>query len=141
MNPIQTAGGIVVNTEGKIAVVRQSNRFIPWSLPKGKVESNEDILAAAIREITEESGITQLELIKKLPVYERPLLGKDGKDSTEIKQFHYFIFKTNQRDLKPIDPTNPEAIWIPVDQLIAYLTHPKDKEFFSMILNEIKLVK
>lgn len=140
MNPIVTAGGLVLNDKGEIVVVRQSHKFIPWSLPKGKIEPGEDVLAAAIREIKEEAGITELELVKKLPVYERPLVGKDGKNSAEIKQFHYFIFKTTQTDLKPIDPANPEAIWISVDQLIDYLTHPKDKGFFTLMLDEIKLV-
>ena len=58
MKETQSAGGVIENTEGKIVVVSQ--RGTSWSLPKGHIEDGEDILAAAKREIYEETGITEL---------------------------------------------------------------------------------
>ena len=59
-----TAGGIVLQKQtGKVLLVEQANQT--WSLPKGHIDKGEDALDAAIREIKEESGITQLKLIKK----------------------------------------------------------------------------
>ena len=55
----RSAGGVVVNAEGKVLVVNQHGTS--WSLPKGHIEDGEDALAAARREIYEESGVSDLE--------------------------------------------------------------------------------
>ena len=49
-----------------------------------------------------------------------------------------FLFKTKEKDLKPIDPLNQEARWVEKEKVAALLTHPKDGEFFESILDELK---
>lgn len=65
----QSAGGVVINDEGKILVVNQHDRS--WSLPKGHIDPGEDVLAAAKREIYEESGISELQFVRPLGTYQR----------------------------------------------------------------------
>lgn len=60
---IEAAGGIVTNPSGEILFI---DRLGYWDLPKGKVEKDEELKLAAIREIEEECGINGPELIKKL---------------------------------------------------------------------------
>lgn len=132
-----TAGGVVVSPQGQILVVNQNS--LSWSLPKGHIEANEEILAAAKREIHEESGITQLTLIKKLGSYERYKISKSGDDDTsELKRMTFFLFTTDQIDLKPIDPDNPEARWVDIDSVSQLLTHFKDKAFFESIQHDVQ---
>jgi 8-oxo-dGTP diphosphatase len=132
----ESAGGIVINSEGKILVVNQNNNS--WSLPKGHVDDNEDILNAAKREIYEESGITELELIRSLGKYQRYKIALNGgEDKSELKTIHMFLFKTDQTKLKPVDPKNPEALWVEKNKVAEILTHKKDKEFFLSAINEI----
>ncbi len=128
-----TAGGVVVNKKGRILVVNQ--RGNSWSLPKGHVEPGEEILAAAIREIEEESGILRLIFLKELGNYKRYKIGVDGikEDRSELKVIHMFLFSTDEVKLKPIDPNHPEARWVYADDVEGLLTHPKDKLFFRSI--------
>lgn len=132
-----TAGGVVLNKEGKILVVNQEG--VSWSLPKGHIEDGEDALTAAKREIYEESGISNLDLVKDLGSYQRYKISKSGvgEDKSEIKTIILFLFKTNQKDLKPIDPDNPEARWVEKDKVAELLTAQKDKEFFLKISEDI----
>lgn len=131
-----TAGGVVLNAKGEVLVVNQ--RGNSWSLPKGHIDPGEDDLTAAKREIAEESGITELELIKPLGSYERFRIGKHGGDDTnELKQLIFFLFRTSQTKLAPTDPYNPEARWVPREQVAAMLTHPKDRAFFEKILPDL----
>lgn len=131
-----SAGGVVINKDGKVLVCSQHGTS--WSLPKGHIEQGEDPVEAAKREINEESGISQLELIRELGSYQRYKIGKDGKDDvTELKKIIFFLFKTSESDLKPIEPENPEARWVSKEEVAKLLTHKKDKDFFVNISKNI----
>jgi len=129
----QSAGGVVLNKD-KVIVVSQKGTS--WSLPKGHLEAGETEEEAARREIAEESGVTDLVLIRKLGSYERFKIGKNGvgEDTTSLKYITMFLFTTDhQVELLPQDVGNPEARWVRVDEVAKLLTHPKDSEFFESI--------
>ncbi|RAP32344.1 hypothetical protein DID76_00650 [Candidatus Marinamargulisbacteria bacterium SCGC AG-414-C22] len=125
-----SAGGIVLNPFGEVACVSQRGGV--WSLPKGHIEENEDALLAAHREIKEETGISQLQLMQSCPVYERYKIGLNGKDDTsEKKCLHFFIFNTHTNTLQSEDKENPEAKWISPNDILSQLTHKADCLFFE----------
>lgn len=134
MKHTHSAGGVVVNNLGLVIVVSQRGKS--WSLPKGHRQKEEDILETAKREIFEETGIAELELIKKLGSYQRYQMKDGQEDRTELKTIHMFLFKTSEKILTPQDLDNPEARWVDKDDVISLLTYDKDKEFFLSVINE-----
>lgn len=137
MTETRSAGGVVLNPEGEVLVVSQHGTS--WSLPKGHIDEGEDALAAAKREIFEESGISELEFKGGLGSYQRHKIGKEGgEDTSELKNIQIFLFTTRQVDLKPQDPHNPEARWVKKEEVADLLTHPKDKEFFIKLLSKLQ---
>jgi len=133
----QTGGGVVLSSDDKVLVVSQHGTS--WSLPKGHIDPGEDAQQAATREIEEESGITKLNFIKELGTYQRHRIGLNGgEDTSELKTITFFLYTTTEYTLKPIDPENPEARWVDVDSVIELLTHPKDKEFFRSVSDQVK---
>mgnify|MGYP001570236117 CR=1 FL=1 len=130
-----SAGGVVLNSKGQVLVVNQDGDS--WSLPKGHIESGENQVEAAKREIKEESGITELEFVKELGSYQRFRVIDGVEDKNHRKNITMFLFKTNQMELKPIDPENPEARWVDKDKVIELLSFTKDKEFFGNVLNTL----
>lgn len=132
----ESAGGVVVNAEGRVLLVSQHGTS--WSLPKGHLEEGETPLEAARREIREESGVSRLEMVRPLGSYSRHRLGADGgEDRSELKTIHLFLFKTDANELAPLDPDNPEARWVEREAVAGLLTHAKDREFFASILDTI----
>ncbi|HEY4479587.1 MAG TPA: NUDIX domain-containing protein [Candidatus Paceibacterota bacterium] len=131
------AGGVVLNKKGEVLIVNQLG--LSWSLPKGHIEEGEDELAAAKREIFEESGISQLSVIKRLGSYDRARIALDvtKEDKREIRTITLFLFTTPQMTLEPRDAENPEARWVPRQEVTDYLTHRKDRYFFKNIIPEI----
>jgi 8-oxo-dGTP pyrophosphatase MutT (NUDIX family) len=128
--------GVVLNEKGEVLVVSQHGTA--WSLPKGHIEAGEDAISAAKRETLEESGLSDLEFVKTLGEYQRFRIGKDGReDRSEQKTILMFLFKSKSDILKPIDPENPEARWVLKEKVAELLTHPKDKQFFLSIINQI----
>jgi 8-oxo-dGTP pyrophosphatase MutT (NUDIX family) len=132
------AGGIILNTDGEVALVTNGTEGPWWGFPKGHVDEGEEILEAAKREITEETGLTELTLVKKLGTYKRFRgMAGGGDDTSEMKTIHMFLFTTNQTALAPQDPQNPEARWAPLSEVAEMLTHPKDRDFFKLFMGEL----
>lgn len=64
---IKAAGGVVKNNKEEILFIYRNEI---WDLPKGKLEENEEINEAAIREVEEETGVQNLSILKPLePTY------------------------------------------------------------------------
>jgi 8-oxo-dGTP pyrophosphatase MutT (NUDIX family) len=60
----KAGGGLVYNTKGEILFIFRNGK---WDLPKGGIEKNEKIKQTAVREVEEETGVTGLEVVEKLP--------------------------------------------------------------------------
>tara|TARA_B100000427_G_C14962944_1_gene357580 strand:- start:56 stop:493 length:438 start_codon:yes stop_codon:yes gene_type:complete len=133
---VECAGGIIINNKQEVVIVNQN--YDSWSLPKGHIDDGETRLEAAIREIYEETGIKNPELIQSLGSYGRYRIGLNGHDDkTEHKTIHLFLFHSKQKILKPIDKNNPIARWVPYKQVEKFLTHPNDKTFFNKSIKQI----
>ena len=66
--PLRNGVGIVLlNKENKVFVARRiDNPKNFWQMPQGGVDKGEDFLAAAFRELEEETNIKNVSLIKEL---------------------------------------------------------------------------
>lgn len=62
-NFIEAAGGVVIRPDGKFLVMQRDGI---WDLPKGKLDPNESTEEAALREVTEETGLHGLEIVKPI---------------------------------------------------------------------------
>jgi len=136
--PSTSAGGVVVNQAGQVLVTNQDN--LSWSLPKGHIDPGEDELTAAIREVREETGVSQLEYVARLGEYDRYRIGKGGigDDTTTPKHLIFLLFTTRQTALAPEDARHPEALWLDPEAVSVQLTHPKDREFYESVLPRVK---
>ena len=82
------AGGVVIIDNQFVAIERNG---IP-DLPKGHIEKGESPEVAAIREVEEETGITDLEIIKELPATWHCYL---LNNQWTIKKTSWYLMKTN----------------------------------------------
>jgi 8-oxo-(d)GTP phosphatase len=125
-----SAGGVVVGTDRRIVVVSQKGTS--WSLPKGGVHPGEDHLAAARREVLEETGLSLLDLVQPLAPYDRSPLRKPH----HVKTLVFFLFRTEETLLAPQDPDNPVALWLPPREAVDRLSHPRDRQFLADVVRE-----
>ncbi len=112
---IEAAGGIVENKRGEILFI---DRLGYWDIPKGKVEKNEELKKAAIREIEEECGISGPKVKKKLL---KTFHTYSAKGKKYFKTTHWYLltykgeeFLTPQEeegitDVQWVDPNQMEA--------------------------------
>lgn len=131
------SGGVVIGPGNKIVVVSQNGDS--WSLPKGHIDESEDAEQAAVREIQEETGIQDVKVFDVIGAYERTRIGKGGvgEDFEDVRHITMFLCITNQTELQPVDPENPIAEWLSIQDVADRLTHSKDKEFFHSITPKV----
>jgi 8-oxo-dGTP pyrophosphatase MutT (NUDIX family) len=136
MHNTESAGGVVRNQRGEIALVKHDGWF--WGFPKGHVDEGETRLDAAKRETEEEAGLKGLELKGEFKPYTRAKSGDEDKPDREMKTIYMFLFDTAQEEFVLTDPRHDEARWVPVDQVTELLSNDKDKEFFESIKDSLK---
>lgn len=56
---VKAAGGLVLNEENKILMIFRRGK---WDLPKGKLDKGETLEQCAVREVEEETGLTNITL-------------------------------------------------------------------------------
>ena len=59
---IEAAGGLVYNSKNQLLMIFRSGK---WDLPKGKLEVGENIQDCAIREVEEECGVNNLQIVSQ----------------------------------------------------------------------------
>ncbi|MBN1253354.1 MAG: NUDIX domain-containing protein [Bacteroidales bacterium] len=110
---IDAAGGLVINKKSQILVIKRNGT---WDLPKGKVEKKEKLKIAAIREVEEECGISDLEILKKTTkTYHTYIL----KGKEYLKTTHWYLM--NYKGIENLIPQTEENItevkWVDIDKL------------------------
>lgn len=119
-----SSGGVVVrrSADGYEVCLISDGRF--WGFPKGHVESGETPEMAAIREISEETGITVVSLVLRAPlppseyVFRRPNHGP-----LVFKRVHHFIVEAPEgTELHPDPSEIAEAAWLGFDDAKARLS-------------------
>ncbi|MFC1624529.1 NUDIX hydrolase [Candidatus Omnitrophota bacterium] len=117
-----SAGGIVIKLEGekpKVLLIKDS--YGRWTWPKGKIDKGETSSEAAIREIGEETGLKDIELIDKLgeTQYFYRLKGR----SIFKKVYIYLFLLKKEQDLKILHEEIQDGAWFtPLEALekVAY---------------------
>lgn len=107
---IDAAGGVVTNGDKAIMMIYRNDT---WDLPKGKLEKGESIEEGALREVEEECGITDLNLIKPITrtYHTYPLKGK-----VVLKCTHWFHMTSQQTDFVPqLDEGITKVEWKKLD--------------------------
>ncbi len=134
--PIEAAGGIVQNDKKEILFIFRLGK---WDLPKGKVEKHEDIADTAIREVEEETGVTNLKMKKKIgeTYHTYDAFGKHF-----IKTTHWFYLTcSSKQTVKPQTEEDITAIeWVKPSEINKPLenTYPSIKDILNSFLPKEK---
>lgn len=118
---IIAAGGIVMNPKQEILWIFRRGF---WDLPKGKLDPGETIPQCALREVQEETGLTQIHLNKLITITYHDYF--DNYLNTQVtKETHWY--KMSIQDLQNGIPQTEEDIekmeWFSLDALEIPMQH------------------
>lgn len=122
-NLILAAGAVVwrrgQEDEIELALIHRT-RYQDWSLPKGKLENNESLIACAYREVQEETGCN---------VRFGPCLGEiTYQVDQQEKKVTYWSAKFLSQDGTPSPDEVDEVRWVSVEEAKSLITRKTDLE-------------
>lgn len=121
---IKAAGGVVVDKNGRILVIK---RLGVWDLPKGKVEKNESLEEAAIREVEEECGITGLTIKKRIKsifhLYRSPFHTKPNNFVLKKTFWFEMAYEGNEIPTPQVSENIVEARWMTQTELSDFFSN------------------
>lgn len=117
-NHIEAAGGVVFNSSNEVLLIK---RFGRWDLPKGKVEVGEPVADAAVREVQEETGLKQVELVKPI-ITTYHTYTVNGKPM--LKSTYWYAMRCNvANELIPqVEEGIEQVKWVKRSDLYLYLS-------------------
>lgn len=105
---IEAAGGMVLNQQGKLLMIFRRGQ---WDMPKGKLDEGESIENCALREVSEETGLTKLKLIRELKTTYHTY---HYKGKIALKPSHWFLihYHGNEPLIPQIEEDITEIKWV-----------------------------
>lgn len=141
MKKVESAGIIIIRKDratGELKVLLM-NSYNFWDFPKGGIELNETKIQAAIREVSEETGIKNLEFAWGKTFYQTEEFGKNRKT------VYYFVAKTDEEEIKMgISPTlgrpeHDEYRWVSFEDA-KLMTVERIKKALSWAEDRVKVI-
>ena len=120
---VLAGGGFVIQKGKRERELLMIFRKGLWDLPKGKLDEGEDIKSCAAREVREEVGIDQVEIIQPLGY---TLHAYERKTTLSVKQTYWYEMKTKSTSFTPQLEEHIEAVewksWSKAKKVIGYPT-------------------
>ena len=113
---IEASGGLVKNikTNDFLFIFRNKK----WDLPKGRINKNEEVKNAAIREVEEETGVQDLSIIK--PLNTTYHIFKKNRKYRLKKTYWYLMHTDYSNKLTPeIKEGIDKAVWIEKNAIVT----------------------
>jgi len=126
---IEAAGGIVNDPDGKVLFIKRLGK---WDLPKGKMEKGESREESAVREIEEETGLKDVELVRFINTTYHIYIERNGDKILKCTHWFEMNFKGEDTSKPQIEEGITEVAWKNTSQI--------EEEVFPSTFKNIKLI-
>lgn len=113
---VEASGGLVQNTStGKFLFIYRNKK---WDLPKGRIEDEESVRTAAIREVEEETGVEDLQITEVLPESFH-IFQRNGK--YKLKKTYWYAMSTpfEGKLIPQLNEGIEKAVWVEKEEIPA----------------------
>lgn len=133
---ITAAGGIVINNNNELLMIYRRGF---WDLPKGKLDKGETIEECALREVREETGVSQLTLGKLIDITYHDYYDKYLKtDATKETYWYQMNTDANEKLVPQTEEDIEEIKWVTGNEIKGYLekSYTNIQEVVKKFMNE-----
>jgi putative (di)nucleoside polyphosphate hydrolase len=123
----QCAGVLLVNQHGRIWVGERNDTPGAWQMPQGGIEADEDPRAAALRELAEETAVSNVAFLAEAPDWLKYDLPSDlrggvwrGRWRGQMQKWYAFRHLGDDTEVDVLGVSDPEFDrwqWVELDEL------------------------
>jgi 8-oxo-dGTP diphosphatase len=106
-------------------------RYDDWSFPKGKLDADETVEQAALREVEEETGLT-CRIIREIAIL-RYAYRTRNKGSLRPKKVHYFLMERVYGAIHVPGEEVDQAVWLEIDDALRRLSYQQDRKLLAAL--------
>lgn len=127
--PVLAAGGVVTRERpgGTEVLIVHRPRYDDWSIPKGKLDIGESDEDAALREVSEETGVLGA-LVRELAT-----IRYDDHRGRPKRVRYWQMRVVAEHRIGPTEEVD-EARWVPIGEAPALLSYEHDKELLDLLV-------
>lgn len=134
--PVQKAGGgVVSNPKGEILFILRGGK---WDLPKGGIEKGEEMEETAIREVEEETGVSKLKIVRKLPKTYH-IFKRNGKYRLKITTWYEMTSTFDGPLVGQIEEDIEQVAWLNKEQIREAMNN--SYENIKLLIDELGILK
>jgi 8-oxo-dGTP pyrophosphatase MutT (NUDIX family) len=122
-----SAGGVIYRrADAGVHVLLIRDRYRHWGFPKGHVEREESAAEAALREVEEETGLTELHLGPQLLTIDWFFR---FRGRLIHKYCHFYLIESPAGVAEPqLEEGITECVWLPLDEAIRSISYDNARE-------------
>jgi 8-oxo-dGTP diphosphatase len=128
------AGGVVFDASsteaGRVLLVHRP-KYNDWSFPKGKKEPGETIQEAAIREVSEETGLT-CRVVCELQSIRYSFENRKGVAGPKV--VYYFLMEPSSGSIEVNNYEIDGAEWFELDRAMSVLSYEQDRQLLGSVI-------
>lgn len=142
-----TSSAFVVDKTWTKVLVVHHNIYNSWSWTGGHADGEEDLLAVAIKELKEETGVSNINLVipEIFSLDILPVLGHVRKGEYVCPHLHLsaaFLIEADKNDVLYVkEDENSGVKWIPLNELTIYSNEPHMHRVYDKFIAKISDLK
>jgi 8-oxo-dGTP pyrophosphatase MutT (NUDIX family) len=132
-----SAGGVIYRwSDGTAHVLLIRDRYQHWGFPKGHLEGEETAADAALREVVEETGLSELRLGPELRTIDWFFR---FRGRLIHKYCHFYLIESPEGDTCPQQEEGiTECIWLPLDEAISSISYDNAREVLRLAAQQLE---
>lgn len=139
-----TSSAFVINKERDKILMVYHNIYDSWSWTGGHADGERDLLAVAIKEVKEETGVKNVHPLTKdiFSLDILPVIGHFKKGKYVAPHLHlsvtFLVEVAESEDLFVNTSENSAVKWIPMEEVNTYSKEPHMKKVYSKLITKVK---
>lgn len=139
-----TSSAFVVNKMRDMTLMVHHNIYNSWSWTGGHADGEEDFLYVAIKEVKEETGVTNVKAVSEdiisldiLPVFGHQKRGKYVAPHLHINVA--YLLEADENEQLVVKPDENSSVqWIPLKEIDSFSDEPHMKEIYKKIIEKAR---